>query len=335
MAWLRDGSGIVFAANEDVASPSQIWYLSYPGGELHRITNDLNEYLDLSLTADSSALVTVQYELVSNIWAAPNENTNRAIQITSSKFDGLNGISWTPDGKIVYDSAATGHLDLWMIEANGKGEKQLTSDAGNNSCPSVSPDGRYVVFVSDRTGTNHVWRINTDGSNSTQLTNGGGESNPQCSPTGQWVVFNSRSTGTPLLKVPIDGGEPVPIVEKNSDLVAISPEGKWVASLHFENAKTNTAIYPFEGGEPHQIMNINSYYFRWTPDGRSLAYVDDRNPSAIIIQPIDGGSPRQLADFKPEKIFSFAWSRDGKQLALARGPVNSDVILIRNFMDQR
>jgi Tol biopolymer transport system component len=222
-----------------------------------------------------------------------------------------------------------------MIEANGTGEKQLTADAGNNSWPSVSPDGRYVVFASDRTGTDHVWRIDTDGSNPTQLTNGGGESFPQCSPNGQWVVFNSRSTGTPLLKVPIDGGEPVPIVEKNSDLVAISPDGKWVASLHFENAKTNTAIYPFEGGEPHQIVDINSYYFRWTPDGRSLAYVDDRNPSAIISQPIDGGRPRQLADFKPDQIFSFAWSRDGKQLALARGPTNSDVILIRNFRDQQ
>jgi eukaryotic-like serine/threonine-protein kinase len=335
MSWLRDGSGIVFAANEDVAGPSQIWYLSYPGGEVHRITNDLIDYEDISLTADSSALVTIQYEQASNIWIAPTENTSRANQITSRKFDGLTSISWTPDGKIVYDSAASGHLDLWMIEANGTGEKQLTADAGNNGWPSVSPDGRYVVFVSDRTGTTHVWRIDTDGSNPTQLTNGGGESFPQCSPNGQWVVFNSRSTGTPLLKVPIDGGEPVPIAEKNSDLVAISPDGKWVASLHFENAKTNTAIYPFEGGEPHQIMDINSYYFRWTPDGRSLAYVDDRNPSAIIIQPIDGGPPRQLADFKPDQIFSFAWSRDGKQLALARGPVNSDVILIRNFREQQ
>jgi serine/threonine protein kinase/dipeptidyl aminopeptidase/acylaminoacyl peptidase len=335
MAWLRDGSGIVFTAIEDVAGPSQIWYLSYPGGEVHRITHDLNEYLDLSLTADSSALVTVQYELVSNIWAAPNENTSRANQITSSRFDGLGSISWTPDGKIVYDSAALGHLDLWVIEANGTGEKQLTADAGNNSSPSVSPDGRYVVFVSDRTGTNHVWRIDADGSNPTQLTNGGGESSPQCSPNGRWVDFNSRSTGTPLLKVPIDGGEPVPIAEKPSDFVAISPDGKWVASLHFEPAKTNTAIYPFEGGEPHQIMDINSCCFRWTPDGRSLAYVDDRNPSAVISQPIDGGPPRQLADFKPDRIFSFAWSRDGKQLALSRGPVNSDVILIRNFKDQQ
>ncbi len=223
IAWLRDGSGLVFAAKENVASPSQIWYLSYPGGEVRRITNDLNDYLGLSLTADSAALVTVQSEQVSNIWTAPNENTRRASQLTSSKFDGLKSLSWTPDGKIVYDSAASGHLDLWVIEANGTGQKQLTADAGNNSWPSVSPDGRYVVFVSDRTGTNHVWRIDIDGSNATQLTNAIGESNPQCSPTGQWVVFNSRSGDAPLSMVPIVGGESVQINVKTAGGVAISP----------------------------------------------------------------------------------------------------------------
>jgi eukaryotic-like serine/threonine-protein kinase len=335
MAWLRDGSGLVFTARESVASPSQIWYLSYPGGEARRITNDLNDYLDISLTGDSSALVTVQSEQVSNIWIAPNENTRRASQLTSSKFDGLKSISWTPDGKIVYDSAASGNLDLWMIEANGTGQKQLTADAGNNSWPSVSPDGRYVVFVSDRTGTNHVWRIDIDGSNARQLTNGIGELNPQCSPTGQWVVFNSRSGDAPLSKVPIDGGEPVPITVKTSSGVAISPDGKWIASTRFEPANINTAIYPFEGGEPHKILDIASYYFRWTPDGRALAYVDERNASTINSQPIDSGPPRQLADFKPDRIFSFAWSRDGNQLAVARGTLTHDVVLISNFIDQQ
>jgi eukaryotic-like serine/threonine-protein kinase len=337
MAWLRDGSGLVFTANENIASPSQLWYVSYPSGEVHRITNDLNDYLDVSLTADSSALVTVQSEQVSNIWVAPNENPSRSNQITSSKFDGLKSFSWTPDGKIVYDSAATGHLDLWVSEANGSGQKQLTADAGNNSWPSVSPDGRYVVFVSDRTGTNHVWRIEIDGSNATQLTKGTGESNPECSPDGRWVVFNTKSSDAPvlILKVPLSGGEPLPIKAKDNAGVAISPDGKWIASRHYEPENINTAIYAFDGTKPPKFLDIGAYYFRWTPDGRSLAFVDDRNPSAIIAQPINGGPPKQLADFKPDHIFSFAWSRDGKQLAVAHGTLTHDVILINDFVARR
>jgi eukaryotic-like serine/threonine-protein kinase len=334
MAWLRNGSGLVFIARESVTSPSQIWYLSYPDGEAHRITNDLNDYLDMSLTADSIALACVQSEQISNIWVMPGENTNRAIQITSTKFDGLGSISWTPDGKIVYDSAATGQLDLWMIAANGTGEKQLTADAGNNNGPSVSPDGRFVVFVSDRTGTNHVWKIDIDGSNATQLTNGIGETNPQCSPNGQWVAFSSRSRDSPLMRVPMVGGEPVQI-NVNTSGVAISPDGEWIASTHFEPANINTAIYPSGGGEPRKFLDIAAYYFRWTPDGRSVAFVDGRNPSAIISQPIDGGPPRQLADFKPDRIFSFAWSYDGKQLAVAHGTLTHDVVLMSNFIDHQ
>jgi hypothetical protein len=52
IAWQRDGSGLVLTAREQSSSPFQIWYLSYPGGEVHRITNDLNDYRGMSLTAD-------------------------------------------------------------------------------------------------------------------------------------------------------------------------------------------------------------------------------------------------------------------------------------------
>jgi serine/threonine protein kinase/Tol biopolymer transport system component len=328
--WLRDGAGLMFIARESVASPSQIWYLSYPGGEAHRITNDLNDYVGLSLAADSAVLVTVQSEQVSNIWIAPSDDARPASQITHSKFDGVDGIAWTPSGEIVYASGASGKLDLWTTEANGTGQKQLTADAGNNSSPTVSSDGRYVVFISDRTGTDHVWRIDIDGSNARQLTNGSVERTPQCAPAGQWVLYQSNEPG--VWKVPIDGGETVRVIAKDSgSFLSISPDGKWIATAHYEPTAVKTAIYPIEGGEPHKILDIAGFYVRWTPDGRALAYLDEKDLSSINTQPIDGGPPKQLVDFKPDKIFSFAWARDGKQLALARGTVNFDVVLITDF----
>jgi eukaryotic-like serine/threonine-protein kinase len=338
LAWLRDGSGIVFTARESVGSPSQIWYLSYPGGQAHRITNDLNDYLGISLTADSAALVTVKSDQVSNIWVAPSDKASRPSQITYSKFDGVEGISWTPDGKIVYASEASGKLDLWLMEAKGTAQKQLTADAGNNRRPSVSPDGGYVVFISDRTGINHVWRIDIDGSNARQLTNGEGEWNPKCSPTGQWVIYQSGSGRASLWKVSIDGGDAIQIIDKTSAGVAISPDGKWIASSHFEPTAIKTAIYPIEGGEPHRILDVASFvfslYVSWTPDGRALAYLDE-NSSNIISRTIDGGPPKQLTNFTSDRIFSFDWSRDGKQLALARGTLTYDVVLISDFKDQK
>jgi dipeptidyl aminopeptidase/acylaminoacyl peptidase len=154
---------------------------------------------------------------------------------------------------------------------NGTGQKQLTANVGNNSRPSVSPDGRYIVFASDRTGFNHIWRIDIDGSNARQLTNGNGEFNPECSPTGQWVVYQGWLSGkTGLSKVPIEGGETVLLVDKATGGVAISPDGNWIATAYWEPTypALKSAIYPFEGGEPHQILDMdNSIIF----DGRLMS----------------------------------------------------------------
>ena len=330
LAWLRDGSGLIFTARETFASPTQIWYVSYGEGQLRKITNDLNDYVSLSLTAESDVLVTVESERVSNIWIARNDDLRRASQITYSRLDGVEGISFTPDGRIVYTSGPSGKLDLWIMESNGTGQKQLTADAGNTRVPSVSPDGRYVVFMSDRTGTSHIWRIDIDGSNARQLTNGNGEWAPAFAPNGQWVFFLLSSGGAG--KVPIDGGDTIRVIDKASGGVGISPDGKWIAS---GLTATKSAIYPVEGGEPHKILDIPSFYASWTPDGRALAYLDKKNGSTISTQTIDGGTTKQLMDFKPDRIFYFAWSRDGKQLALARGATNNDVILISNFKNQQ
>ena len=70
----------------------------------------------------------------------------------------------------------------------------------------------------------------------------------------------------------------------------------------------------------------------WTPDGSGIAYVDNRGGAGQIrMQPIDGGPPRMLTDFKSDGIFWFDFSRDGKQLAVARGTNTSDVVLFSDL----
>ena len=62
VAWLADGSGLLLLVFDPGLRSTQIWQISYPGDETRKITNDLNNYRRLSLTADSSAIVTVQTE---------------------------------------------------------------------------------------------------------------------------------------------------------------------------------------------------------------------------------------------------------------------------------
>ena len=346
LAWLSDGSGLIMTAADQESAFQQMWRLSYPGGEARRITNDLNGYQDLSLTADSTALVTVQSDQLSNIWTISNKEDGRATQLTSNKRDGIYGVTWTPDGKIVYASNVSGNEDIWIMDADGKSQTQLTSDARRNYAPTVSSDGRYIVFVSNRTGRENLWRMEIDGSSLTQLTTDGG-GRPNYSPDSRWLVYTAEVMGQQrVLKVSMDGGEPVQLTDHASGRNEISPDGKQIVCGYFDdtdelNQRWKFALIPFAGGTPSRMFEIPPTMpffgsFLWAPDGRALTYINDRNGvSNIWRQPIDGGAPKQLTDLKSDRIFNFAWSRDGKWLALARGEVNNDVVLISNFKDQR
>jgi len=97
------------------------------------------------------------------------------------------------------------------------------------------------------------------------------------------------------------------------------------------------AVIPFAGGDPVKVLDIpqsvtGASGLRWMQDGRALTYIDTINGvSNIWSLPLDTGAPKQLTDFKTDRIFWFDFSRDGKQLALSRGTQTSDVILIRDF----
>lgn len=341
-AWLNDGSGLLFTASDQApGSPQQIWYMSYPEGKTRRITNDLNDYRGISLTADSRALVTVQIDLTASIWTAPSAEAHRATEITSNKYDGLEGIAIASDGRVVYTSRAGGNLGLWITNPDGTGQKQLTTDPHSHLAPAITPDGRYVVFGSDIAGSQNIWRMDIDGSNPKQLTRGEADLFPHCTPDSQWVVYTANHRGKQTLwRVSIDGGDPIQVTNFVSARAVIAPDGKQIACAYLDEQGNSprwvAAIIPFEGGQPLKKFDVprqrQRMILRWSLTGQELTYIVNRaGISNIWSQPVDGSPAKQLTDFKSNQIFSFDWSRDGKLLGLARGVASSDVVLITDL----
>jgi Tol biopolymer transport system component/DNA-binding winged helix-turn-helix (wHTH) protein len=351
--WTPSGKHLLVAAREINEPTSQLWMISYPEGEVRRLTNDLEAYFWLSLSADGRMLVTRQQKVISHLWLMPDGDLNKARQLTfgGRNLDGYVGLTWMPDGKILFSSLA-GHItDLHSMDADGVNRVEMTSNAGqDNTYPTASRDGRYIVFISNRSGTGQIWRMDRDGRNQKQLTFGEQQTeraqSAALSPDGAEVFFIKRGTGPAAIwKVPIEGGATVQVSHLTNatteGFVSISPDGKWLAYRHVstqpearsEIPTVRIGVLPTDGSAEPKLFDLpmRRPIVQWSSDSTSFDYsAGTFNSSSLMRQSLAGGESQKLLDF-PDRIFNFAWSPVGKSLVVARGKLQGDAILITNL----
>ncbi len=351
LAWTGDGQGLVVIGTKQDESDSvrrdQVWYVAYPAGDVQRITTDLSRHYfeSLGVTADATALLVVPFNRTSQIWSLKaNGDARTAVQLTNGTSDGRAGIAELADNRLVYVSRTGDHVDLWQMNADGTGQKQLTNDPPFLEEVRATPDGRYLIFASNRNGREHLFRTDADGANLKQLTSGDSyEIDSDCSPDGQWIVYASKpvlSDGygiETLWKVSIDGGAAIRLTDAVASSPYVSPDGKLISYVYVEKNDSKIAVISANGGAPMKIfepvkvpeLNVGC---RFTPDGQALTYiVRQKNSSNIWLQPLNGDQPRPLTDFKDGEIYSYVFSGDGARLLLARGHQIRDALLIKNF----
>ena len=167
--------------------------------------------------------------------------------------------------------------------------------------------------------------MDLDGSNPKHRTGGGGwAAGPE------WVVY---AQGNARWKAPLNGGEPVRICEGFMARCAASHDGMMLAcSQETPGEPAKLAGLPIDGCPP-RVFDAKFQLparMRWTPDGRAVTYIGRQDGLADIwSQPLDGGEPKRITNFKSDTIFSFDWSRDNK-LVISHGTSAADVVLLRN-----
>ena len=145
-------------------------------------------------------------------------------------------------------------------------------------------------------------------------------------------VSSVRGVQSPWI-VPLEGGRPTEIVKTfaAAGSVDVSPDGRRllfgssVAQNQLAHVVCDLPACTNRRNVPPP-PNFSPVWTSWTPDGRGIAYVDTTS-SNIWSQPLDGGLPRQMTHFTDREIKSFAWSRDGKRLAIARTTTTNDIVL--------
>lgn len=334
--WLDDASGLMLAALDKAPWSSvpqyQIWHVAYPSGTAHKVTTDLSSYSTaLNVSKDARLLLTIEHRQLNNVWVAPSEDLSRAKQITFSsfgKYDGLWGMDWTPEGKIVYTNADSQSQVISIMNHDGSDSRQLTPQGFIDSQLTVSNDGRYIVFHSSRAGGFDIWRMDVDGGNPKQLTFGKKNYQPFISPDSRFVYYKCWENDVgELRRVSIDGGEPEILNDKETSWGSFSPDGKYFAAsyktdkyrLAVFSAETNKVIKQFDFPK-----NGSTYMGSgWTPDGKAVAYRDYNY--GYWLQPTGGDEPHRMEGLPKEKFYNFVWSKDGKQFAFVRGQEIRDV----------
>lgn len=335
LAVLKNGEGILLNKSDDVSKLQQIYYLSLADGKLRRITNDLNSYNGIGVSADGTKIATTQNLTARDIWVGKDAESLRRVTTESNVHS--NGV-FTPDGRIVYDALDNNRAAVWIMNADGSGAQQLTSNDSFDYEPHISPDGRFIIFTSDRTGERKLWRMNLDGSNPALLANVAGATYaPVVVPNLPTVWFRwNRENRQILAKIPAAGGDPVEQQPPfGDDLWAISPDGKQLAQVFFDEPddQFKVRVRPAEAAEPAKVFNIAAAYFlKWTPDGKNLLYRSlEASPemlSAVWMQPLSGGAPKQFLSVKPDRVFNLSYSPDGKQMLIIRTKTVTDAVML-------
>ncbi len=332
-SWLGEGDALLVPVGVPKEFRTQIWQITYPGGERSRFTNDLSSYgVQLDLTRDGGMLAAVDYTRFANIWIVPGGDSTKAKELPSEGGTDTS-VAPGPGGKLLVRSRSS---DLVLMNADGSQRTVPSPQVRNYSA--MSSCGDHYLLFDNYTGTqSELLRTDPDGSNPVTLAPRADSS--ICSSNGNWLAYALTDlSGTKIYRLPVEGGTPTQIASApgGGDLY-LSPDDKFVVYSFQEGNPVPQAMFgvvPASGGPPLHVFPLppGSNSLRWSPDGKAIQYMLTRDGATNVWeQPLAGGQPRPVTHFTSGHIFDFSWSRDGHQLLLSKGSNTSDVVLISNF----
>jgi eukaryotic-like serine/threonine-protein kinase len=338
IAWLPDSSGMFLQCRaREMNFRSQIKFQPYPFGPVQNVTNDLNEYRNVTVTADGKALATVQRQESFAVYIGtapakwPEEIKLNPSPITPGQAEG-GWLQWGSDGKIYF----TGQTRSFRMNPDGSSRVQVP-DRETSAFYAISCGPDALVFALLRDNNLNLFRQNLATGESKQLTFERDTEVPACTKDGKWVYYNDFFEGPSLRRLStVTGKAEVVAIGSSSNGALVSPDDKQIVSIQYGDHKSAIVVQDLDGGNKIYLPN-DGIVLRpgWAPDGRALVLAKATGASVnLFYQPLDGSKPTQITHFdtEPLGIAAYAFSPDGKQIAITRARVkDSDLVMFSNF----
>jgi Tol biopolymer transport system component len=322
LSWL-DARSLVINYPAQLGAPNQLIRQPYPAGPLSRLTNDPNDYVGISVSGDRRRLVTSRRDARMDLWVGDGEAATGTDVVQRVPVPmNVERVAWAGD-RLLYGGVVGGKPAVLKVTPGQNTPEDVVLEA---VAPVATSDGGTIVFVSSTDNSLDLWTADANGRRKTRLVPSVTANVVAVTPDDRFVLFTSIASGTvSIWMVAIEGGSPTKLADGSG--AAVSPDGRSIAFTAEVKGVQSLLVCSLPGcSSPNTISTAGfNTAVSWTPDGRGVAYAKDAN---LWVQPLSGGAARQLTRFTDGgPIRSFAWSRDGKRLAITRSTVTNDIVL--------
>ena len=338
--WSADGTSLYFLSNRSGAM--NLWRIAIDErtgkilGPPEPRTLPAQSVYGFSISRDGKRLAYADLEEAFAIERLPidpatGRSEGQPVEILQTS-EAIGTISNSGDGALLlFDSQGGNQEDLYVARADGSGLRKITDDAPRDRGASFAPDGRTIVFQSDRSGTWELWTVGVDGSALTQRTHGGDFFIPIWSPDGRRIAA-SNSTETAVWDVDSNGvfGSPrklpAPPDGRVPTVTGWTGDGRLLVTLNKKefSGEFDSAVFSFDTGQ-YTVLKRPDHLIAgpWSlPPSRAIL----RTAEGLIAADLDNKEQHLLLPEPRSGSYStLAASRDGKLLYLVHYHDNADV----------
>jgi eukaryotic-like serine/threonine-protein kinase len=339
LAWLPDGRHLLLVYYKVHSDRGQIGIVGVAAGDFHTLTNDLNAYSQLAVSADGKTLATVMTNVNSSLGYYKGDG---GPMISSTPLRTTpNALAWADEDHLFLVTRGTGISKL--ERTTGAVEPIDTGDLDIGQYINTCPDG-HVLFIAvpKGEGESRLFRMNGDGSGLTQLTTTGIARLPFCTQDSQKVYFTIRDPVNlsvfSFWSLPLSGGTPRKELSLATDSgsAILSRDAKLAGAAFSEGLLSKLAIIDLASGQTvrqlAQDVSTVQGMRSFSPDGKALVQnVTINGGNALRYQPLDGSPSQLLLGPLPDALTFYSWSPSGSKLAVLQLRQSSDVVLITDL----
>jgi len=338
LEWEPDGKGIYAIEHKLPSWAGQVVFLSYPEGNLRQITDDLNDYEGISLTADTKTIATTQSNRDDRFASA---SLAEPFHLEEHGPEGLWYFTWL-DNRRILASENTSGLKLVDLQTDETSTLNTAKDMSLIQPTVCGPDVLAVTGYRSGGDSSGIYRMQRDGSGMIQVTHGTQDVHASCTPDGRWLFYaDYRSSGnyTFIMRQSLQGGIGQKI-GKYSVYYSLSLDGKLLAVVGFSggpfaqlkilSAETLKEVRSFSVPREVTVLAFsadNKRLFYAVQEGRQT----EVGASTILWrQSLDAATPVKVANLPGKSVIWMRSSPDGTKLGLTTTNPQSEALLIRD-----